>query len=539
MIRFFSAALWVSTNYRFEEIQNYVHFAIDEWVFGMYDVANQIVKYILHGIFPEGGFSVSALHNTLLNLPPVPTVIISVALMLFSGFLLTRITKLLRLPNVTAYILAGILIGPFGLNLVPQNIIEGTDFLSDIALAFIAFSTGEFFKLSVLKKNGMKVVWITILESVMASVAVFILTYWVLGLELAFSIVLSALASATAPASTMMTIRQTGAKGDFVNTLLQVVALDDVVGLVLYSMAISVALASLGGGGFTVFTLVQPILLNLLVMALGGSFGVLMKLLMPSNRSTDNKLIISIALLFSFCGICALLDVSPLLGCMAMGTVYTNIAENDKLFRQLGYFSPPILLLFFVRSGMSFQLDALVSTEGALNGVPLLVIGGGYFLVRILGKYLGAWLGCWAVGKTKLVRNYLGLALIPQAGVAIGLAALGARTLGGSMGEDLQTIILASSVLYELIGPGCAKLALYLSKSYSNCLEDLALVEETTETGERKTDVQLLIERIQKIQKELPQHDPVMSEEEAAFTEAAEEHLARSQIQRHYFSTWR
>lgn len=539
MIRFFSAALYVSTNYRFEEIQNYVHFAIDEWVSGMYDVANQIVKYILHGTFPEGGFSVSALHHTLLNLPPVPTVIISVALMLFSGFLLTRITKLLRLPNVTAYIVAGILIGPFGLNLVPQNIIEGTDFLSDIALAFIAFSTGEFFKLSVLKKNGMKVVWITILESVLASVAVFILTYWVLGLELAFSIVLSALASATAPASTMMTIRQTGAKGDFVNTLLQVVALDDVVGLVLYSMAISVALASLGGGGFTVFTLMRPILLNLLVMALGGSFGVLMKLLMPSNRSTDNKLIISIALLFSFCGICALLDVSPLLGCMAMGTVYTNIAENDKLFRQLGYFSPPILLLFFVRSGMSFQLDALVSTEGALNGVPLLVIGGGYFLVRILGKYLGAWLGCWAVGKTKLVRNYLGLALIPQAGVAIGLAALGARTLGGSMGEDLQTIILASSVLYELIGPGCAKLALYLSKSYSNCLEDLALVEEITETGERKTDVQLLIERIQKIQKELPQHDPVMSEEEAAFTEAAEEHLARSQIQRHYFSTWR
>ena len=479
----------------------------------------------------------SAFHHTLLNLPPVPTVIISVALMLFSGFLLTRITKLLRLPNVTAYIVAGILIGPFGLNLVPQNIIDGTDFLSDIALAFIAFSTGEFFKLSVLKKNGMKVVWITVLESVLASVAVFILTYWVLGLELAFSIVLGALASATAPASTMMTIRQTGAKGDFVNTLLQVVALDDVVGLVLYSMAISVALASLeGAGGFTLSTLLRPILLNLLVMALGGSFGVLMKLLMPSNRSTDNKLIISIALLFSFCGICALLDVSPLLGCMAMGTVYTNIAENDKLFRQLGYFSPPILLLFFVRSGMSFKLDALVSTEGALNGVPLLVIGASYFLVRILGKYLGAWLGCWLVKKDRLVRDYLGLALIPQAGVAIGLSALGARTLGGAMGEDLQTIILASSVLYELIGPGCAKLALYLSQSYSTKLEDLAQVEEVTETGEKKTDVQLLIERIRKIQQTLPEHQLPMSEEEAAFTEAAEEHFAHSQFQRHYFS---
>ncbi len=478
----------------------------------------------------------SALHDTLMNLPQVPTVIISVALMLFSGFLLTRVTKRLRLPNVTAYIVAGILIGPYCLNLVPQRIIDGTDFLSDIALAFIAFSTGEFFKLSVLKRNGMKVVWITILEAVLASVAVFVLTYWILGLELAFSIVLAALASATAPASTMMTIRQTGARGDFVDTLLQVVALDDVVGLVLYSVAISVALASLQGGGFTLGALIRPVALNLVVMALGGSFGLLMKLLMPSNRSTDNKLIISIALLFSFCGVCALLDVSPLLGCMAMGTVYTNVAENDKLFKQLGYFSPPILLLFFVRSGMSFRLDALVSASGALNGVPLLVIGASYFLVRILGKYLGAWLGCQLVKKERLVRDYLGLALIPQAGVAIGLAALGARTLGGTMGEDLQTIILASSVLYELIGPGCAKLALYLSHSYSTKLEDLAPVEETTETGEKKTDVQLLIERIRKIQQTLPEHQPAMSEEEAAFMEAAEEHFAHSQFQRRYFS---
>ena len=390
----------------------------------------------------------AALHNTLMNLPQVPTVIISVALMLFSGFLLTRITKRLRLPNVTAYILAGILIGPYCLDLVPQRIIDGTDFLSDIALAFIAFSTGEFFKLSVLKRNGMKVVWITVCEAVLASVAVFVLTYWILRLELAFSIVLAALASATAPASTMMTIRQTGAHGDFVDTLLQVVALDDVVGLVLYSIAISVALTSLDGTGFTLSALLRPVTLNILIMALGGMFGLFMKLLMPSNRSTDNKLIISIALLFSFCGICALLDISPLLGCMAMGTVYTNIAENDKLFKQLGYFSPPILLLFFVRSGMSFRLDALVSASGAMNGVPLLVIGSTYFLVRILGKYLGAWLGCRMVKKDRLVRNYLGLALIPQAGVAIGLAALGARTLGGTMGEDLQTIILASSVLY-------------------------------------------------------------------------------------------
>lgn len=467
----------------------------------------------------------------------VASVIISVALMLFSGFLMTRITKLLRLPNVTAYIVAGILIGPYCLNLVPQRIIDGTDFLSDIALAFIAFSTGEFFKLSVLKKSGMRVVWITLFEAVLASVFVFILTYFVLRLELAFSIVLAALASATAPASTMMTIRQTGAKGDFVDTLLQVVALDDVVGLVLYSVAISVALASLGGsGGCSFETLVKPVLLNLAALALGGLFGLVMKLLMPARRSTDNKLIISVALLFAFCGVCALLDVSPLLGCMAMGTVYTNVAENDKLFKQLGYFSPPILLLFFVRSGMNFKLDALFSASGSLNGVPLIAVGVGYFLVRIVGKYIGAWVGCAAVKKDRLVRNYLGLALIPQAGVAIGLAALGARTLGGVMGSDLETIILASSLQYELLGPGCAKLALYLSKSYSTKLEDVVVVVETTESGEKKSDVELLIERIGKIREALPErpHEE-MSEEEAAFMEAAEEQrLAQTQAHRRH-----
>ena len=461
---------------------------------------------------------------------PVASIIISVALMMIAGFLLTRVTKLLRLPNVTAYIVAGILIGPYCLNLVPQRFIDGTSFLSDIALAFIAFSTGEFFKLDVLKKNGMKVVWITVFESVLASLLVFVLTFVILHMDLAFSIVLSALASATAPASTMMTIRQTGAKGDFVDTLLQVVALDDVVGLVLYSVAISIALASLSGSqGFSFQTIGKPILLNMLTLFIGACFGLAMKLLMPQSRSTDNKLIISVALLFAFCGVCVLLDVSPLLGCMVMGTVYTNIAENDKLFKQLGYFSPPILLLFFVRSGMNFKLDALFNASGDLDGVPLIVVGVSYFLVRIVGKYAGAWLGCFVVKKDKLVRNYLGLALIPQAGVAIGLAALGARTLGGTMGSDLETIILASSVLYELLGPGCAKLALYLSKSYSTRLEDVAVVEEVTESGERKTEAQLLIERIRKIQTELPPlpaHGETTEEEEAAFMEAAEEQYA-------------
>lgn len=451
----------------------------------------------------------------------VAPIIISVAIMLFAGFAMTRITKLLKLPNVTAYILAGILIGPFCLNLIPTAVISGMDFIADIALAFIAFSTGEFFRFDVLKKNGAKVVVITVLESLMASLLVFILTFFVLRLDLSFSLVLAALAAATAPASTVMTIRSTGAKGDFVETLLQVVALDDVVGLVAYSIAISVAVAA-KTAQFDIGNIFIPILQNLAAVAIGGLFGFFMKLLMPKKRSTDNRLIISVALLFSFCGICTAMGISPLLGCMVMGTVYINITNDDKLFKQLNYFSPPILLLFFVRSGVNFRLDALFGSS-AIGAVPLIVVGVLYFFVRIAGKYSGAYLGCLAVKKDKKVRNNLGLALIPQAGVAIGLAALGARALGGEDGAALETIILASSVLYELVGPACAKLSLYLSGSYSNILEEIAPVED----ADKKNEVEKLVERIEKIRAELPENKPTaVEEEERAFLEAAEEEYA-------------
>lgn len=449
-------------------------------------------------------------------------IIIPISIMLLCGFLMTRITRKLKLPNVTAYIVTGILIGPFGLNLIPQEIIDGTEFLPDIALAFIAFSTGEFFRLSKLKNNVGKVVVITVTEALMASLLVFILTYFILGLDLSFSIVLAALASATAPASTMMTIRQTKAKGDFVDTLLQVVAYDDIVALLAYSIAISIAVSSTTGAAFHVKDIILPLVKNLGVLILGGVFGLFLKLFFQNKRSTDNRLIISIALLFAFCGICAAVDISPLLGCMSMGTVYINVTDDDRLFKQLNYFNPPILLLFFVRSGLSFDLNALIRPSGAIGSVPLLWIGILYFLVRILGKYIGAFLGCLCAKKPATTRNYLGLALIPQAGVAIGLAALGARTLGGEAGDALETIILASSVLYELVGPACAKLSLYLSKSYSTKLEDLVPLEEP-EVGEKKSEIDKLIERIQKIQVEIEQEK--ISEEERAFTEAAEEHF--------------
>ena len=228
--------------------------------------------------------------------------------------------------------------------------------------------------------------------------------------------------------------------------------------------------------------------------------GWVLKMLLFPKRSTDNRLIISVAILFGYVGVCEILGVSPLLGCMFMATVYINITDDDELFKQLNTFSPPLLLLFFVRSGVNFDLAALTGGRNSL-----LMLGIIYFIVRILGKYAGAFIGCFITHKNKLVRNYLGLALIPQAGVAIGLAELGARTLGGETGSALRTVILASSVLYELIGPACAKLSLALSHSYDKDNVDEKILAKK-DKDEDKIIVNLLIERIREIQRELPEH---------------------------------
>ena len=444
----------------------------------------------------------------------VSVIIISVAFMLIFGFLATRLTKLVKLPNVTAYILTGVALGPFCLDLIPRSVVGGMGVLSDIALAFIAFGMGEFFRFKTLKANGGRIAVITVFEALAASLLVFVLAFFILGLGTAFSIVLAALASATAPASTMMTIRQTKARGDFVDTLLGAVALDDVVSLVAFSVAISLAVATNGGKvGFSDVAL--PVVYNVLLIGLGCAFGFLLKVLM-NKRSTDNRLIIAIAFLFVVCGVGAALGVSPLLGCMAMGTVYINVTDDDRLFKQLNYFSPPVLLLFFVYSGLNFKLDALFDMNSSLNGVPLIVIGVTYFFVRILGKYVGAFTGCLITKKPVKTRNYLGLALIPQAGVAIGLVVMAARTIGGEQGMMLQTVILSSSILYELIGPGCAKLALYLSGSYGG-----EQTEPPVKT-EKEVKTESLREQLLKIESEIAQNEYSATDEERAFNEAAE-----------------
>lgn len=390
-----------------------------------------------------------------LHINDTTIVLLSLSSILLAGFLVTRITKLAKLPNVTGYIIAGILIGPYVLNLIPQQMVDNMGFVSDIALAFIAFGVGRFFKKENFKETGFGVIVITLFESLLAGIIVTISIHYIFHLQWDFCLLLGAIATATAPASTMVTIRQYHARGNYVNTLLQVVAFDDAVCLIAFSLASAIVNADIGAG-VSASEIIMPIVYNIGALAAGFVSGVVLSKLMTPKRSEDNRLILTISLLLGIAGLCAALDISPLLSCMLFGTTYINMTKDKELYKQVERFTPPVLSVFFVVSGMNLDISSF-STLG--------IIGISYFIIRIAGKYLGAFLGCIITKTTKEVRNYLGLALIPQAGVAIGLAFLGRRILNGTMGNMLLTIILSSSVLYELVGPVSAKIALLRSGS--------------------------------------------------------------------------
>ncbi len=401
------------------------------------------------------------------GLPHPAQVLIALAIMLLAGFLVTRITKLLRLPNVSGYIIAGILIGPQLLNFVPSDIISNMSFVSDIALAFIAFGVGKFFKKEVLKKAGLKFIVITIFESLLAMGAITAVMIWVFKLDWKFSLLLGAIASATAPASTMMTIKQFKAEGHFVEILLQVVALDNIICLLVFSIVTSIVGST---GNVTPIQVIKPILYNISMIVIGVALALLLRVILNKRRSKENRLIIVIMALLAICGICAIFNVSPLLSCMIFATVYVNITDDTYLFHQIDNFTPPIMCLFFMLSGMNLDLKSL-KTAG--------IIGITYFGIRIVMKYIGAFIGSTITKEPKEVKRYLGLALIPQAGVAIGLAVLASRMLPEDMANMLSTIILASSVLYEFIGPGLAKLSLFLSGSIKRKTEKEPVGEGT------------------------------------------------------------
>uniref|UniRef100_UPI0035666092 cation:proton antiporter n=1 Tax=Hungatella hathewayi TaxID=154046 RepID=UPI0035666092 len=382
-------------------------------------------------------------------------VLLILSVILFAGFIMTRLTNTLNLPKVSGYIMAGILIGPCGLNLIPVEIIGHMGFVSDLALAFIAFGVGKFFKKEVLLKTGSRIIIITLFEALLAGVLVTLFCVGVFRMEWNFALILGAIATATAPASTMMTINQYKAKGEFVNTLLQIVALDDVVCLLAFSIVAGIA-GRTGNEELTMSTILMPVVYNILALGLGFFCGYFLSRLLIPARSKDNRLILAIAMLLGISGICASLDISPLLSCMIFGASYINLTSDKKLYRQINNFTPPVMSIFFIMSGMNLDLSAL-TTVGT--------VGLAYFIVRIIGKYLGTYISCLITGTSREIRNYMGLALIPQAGVAIGLAFLGQRLLPEEMGKLLLTIILSSSVLYEMVGPVCAKMSLFLSGS--------------------------------------------------------------------------
>ena len=243
------------------------------------------------------------------------TTLIALAIMFLAGFLLSRISKLFRLPNVTGYILSGILIGPFLLDLVPPDVISGMSFLSDLALGFIAFGVGKFFKKDVLKKSGPRVIVITILEALVAGILVTLAVGALFpDLGWGFALLLGAIATATAPASTLMTINQYEAKGEFVDVLLQVVALDDVVCLLCFSAA-SAVVEGTSSGNLDALSIFMPILYNLLFLVIGFVSGLFLSFLVK-GRSPNSRLIIAVAIIALISGGAILLDVSPLLSCM-------------------------------------------------------------------------------------------------------------------------------------------------------------------------------------------------------------------------------
>lgn len=403
--------------------------------------------------------------SLLVQVPENTRIVMYLAIMLLSGFGLTRITKLMHLPNVTAYIVSGVLIGPHGLNLISKEFVEATSFLSDIALSLIAFSAGQFFKMKRLKRGIIPSTIIALSETLLCSLLMFFVFYVILKVNLPFSLILSSIAGTTAPTSTIMTIRQKKAKGNFVYTLIQVIAMDDLISLLSFSVSLSIAIG-LMHEQFILKDVFVPVFYNIIIIVAGALAGLLLKFLLPDSRSEDNRLIIALAILLGFSGICAIYDVSPLLGCMSMGMVYINISNDEKLFEQVNIFSPSILMLFFVRSGINFNMDGLFNSSLAIDSIPLIILIIVYFTVRFIGKYIGAFIGCKITDKDELTTQNLGLALYPQAGVAIALAAMASRSLKGNLGLSLETVVVAASILYEFIGPAMAKSALKRAKTY-------------------------------------------------------------------------
>ena len=419
-----------------------------------------------------------------------------IAVLLLVALFSTRLMKWLHLPNVTGYIITGIIAGPFVFGLLFNNFtfdgikesiiyqhIEKIKWVSSVALGFIAFSIGTSFRTSILKSVGKRVIVITILEATLASVFVILA---MIGLHFLFPndvswelvLTLGAIASATAPAATLMVIKQYNAKGPLVNTLLPVVALDDAAALILFAVLFQMSLA-IAGGEFSLYTmLLKPLIEISISLVVGLVIGLFISYMNRFFKSRNNRLIWCIFSIFAALGVYYLFkqkdlggfELSSLLMCMMAGAIYTNVSkETNKTMDVYDRFTAPVYMMFFVISGASLDLSIF------FNGSGLLVVGiaGTYIIFRVIGKYIGAFSGATLTHCEPKIKKYLGLTLVPQAGVAIGLATTAnylftANEATKEAGALVIAIILTSTLIYELIGPLVSKYALSKAGEINN-----------------------------------------------------------------------
>jgi len=375
-----------------------------------------------------------------------------VAAAMLGGLLMTRLTRLIHLPNVTAYLLAGVLIGPYVLNLVGNTSLEGMGVITECALGFIAFSIGDEFKLKNLKAIGKTALTITALESLCAVIFTMSITM-ILGFEPIVCIMLGALSASTAPAATLLIVRQYKAQGPLTNMLLPVVAADDATGLIAYSICVSIAKGIVNHDAFSFTgTVLLPLLQIAEALVLGAVLGILLAVAHKYFRSHTNRMSLCIAFVMIGVGIADYFGISNLLLCMALGAVYVNIFnDHERILGCIDDWTYPLFLLFFVISGAELNLTTLPKVG---------LIGIVYILVRFGGKFFGAWLGGTITKQPKVVKDNLGWALMPQAGVAIGMATMVLKQLPPEYSQIIQTVILSATLVYEIAGPLAAKSAL-------------------------------------------------------------------------------
>ena len=398
-----------------------------------------------------------------------------IAFALFAGLLMTRLFVKFHLPDVTAYLVSGVLIGPcvlgrLGLPGLGFNTFEQVDslsILSDVALGFIAFAIGHEFRLSALKQTGKQATVIGILQALTATVfvdAALIALHFIMPdlLSLPVAITLGAIASATAPAATLMVVRQYKAKGPVTDVLLPVVALDDAVGLVIFAVSFGIAQAMKEGSTHVAALILEPLAEVMLSLAFGGLVGLGLTWLERFFHSHRNRNALIVGSVILTVAISQLkIPVGPftfgfssLLVCMMLGTVFCNFCPlSEDLMLQADRWSGPAITLFFVLSGSALQFSVF-------SELSVIIIGLVYILARSLGKYFGAGWSSALAGSPEPVRKYLGITLLPQAGVALGMCATAYRVLGGAEGTLIRNIVLFSVLVYELIGPSLTKLAL-------------------------------------------------------------------------------